>query len=75
MAKHIKSLSNAARTAKQVLANSPASKRVRKNGTPIEPLKGKPARVETARRKERDTANVLRKIVTLRAAKKAAGTL
>jgi hypothetical protein len=73
MAKHIKSLSNEARTAKQVLANSPVSKRVRKNGKPVEPLKGKPARVESTRRKDRDLANVLHKIVTLRDTKKAAG--
>jgi hypothetical protein len=73
MAKHIKSLSDAARTAKKVLANTTASQRVRKNGKPVEPLKGKPAKVEAIRRKERDVTNILRKCVTLRAAKKLAG--
>ncbi len=73
MAKHIKSLSEAARTAKKVLANTTVSTKVRKNGTPVEPLRGKPARVEATRRKERDVTNILRKCVTLRAAKKLAG--
>lgn len=74
MAKSIRSLSTAAREAQKVLLNNVKPEKLRKNGTPTEPLKGKPARVEAARRTARDITNLLRKCITLRVAKKLVGS-